>query len=140
MTTIKIQTPEDAALARDTAIHLASHLKMPLREIQKIANAVSELASNIWRHALRGEITMNTHTHGIEILAEDEGPGLPEVDEMLRLGDFQGRTLLPEDIKHGGMGRGIGSICQLMDRVEFANLAPGGLSIHAWKWYPGGQS
>jgi serine/threonine-protein kinase RsbT len=139
MTTIRISTREDAAIARAIAIHLASHLGMPLQERHKLAIAVSEIATNISRHALRGEIKISPVEHGIEVLAQDEGPGLPDLQSALRDGYSQGRTLQPDDIKRDGLGCGLGAICRMMDRVEFENLTPGGLRVRAWKWFAGGH-
>jgi len=53
-----------------------------------IASAVSELARNIEKYARRGEIVLRrvsqSYATGIEIIAQDEGPGIANPEEAMK--------------------------------------------------------
>ena len=56
-----------------------------------VATAVSELASNLFFHATRGgTITLTALRRegevGIEVVAEDDGPGIPDVEQAMQDG------------------------------------------------------
>ena len=65
-----------------------------------IASAVSELARNIEKYARRGEIVLRTvrqsYSTGIEIIAQDEGPGIPNPEEAMK--DHYAGVSTPGDI------------------------------------------
>jgi len=49
-----------------------------------LATAASELATNIVRYAGAGAVTLRALPGGVELVAEDEGPGIEDVDAALR--------------------------------------------------------
>src|SRR5262245_4598564 len=60
----------------------------------KVATAISELARNIFHYAKTGKITLNrlgAPRPGIEIVAADRGPGIPDVKLVLS-GSYVSRT------------------------------------------------
>ena len=62
---------------------------------------------------------------GIEIVCQDQGPGIVELDEVLS-GRFQSRT---------GLGRGIPGSRRLMDEFKIESEAGRGTRVEAIKWF-----
>jgi len=98
-----------------------NHVRMVARETctlvgvrgyngQKVVTAVSELARNIARYAGGGEIRfrIDTTVGRIVIVAQDKGPGIPNLDEILA-GQYRSRT---------GLGRGILGAKALADHFD----------------------
>ena len=80
----------------------------------KIVTSISELARNIVVHAGGGVVEIKPPIRGtggklgLEIVAKDSGPGIPDVDEALRDGFTTGT----------GLGSGLGGARRLMDEFE----------------------
>jgi len=98
-----------------------NHVRMVARETcslvgvrgyngQKVVTAVSELARNVARYAGGGEIRfrIDTGRGRIVIVAEDKGPGIPNLDEIMA-GQYRSRT---------GLGRGILGAKALADHFD----------------------
>ena len=84
----------------------------------RLATAASELARNIYMYAKQGTVTLrlsdeNTHWR-FELSAVDDGPGITNLDEILR-GEYRSRT---------GLGRGIFGTRSLLDELN-VDSAPG---------------
>ncbi len=94
-----------------------------------LATAVSELAHNLVRHATRGgTITIAVLNRngkiGIEVIAEDDGPGIPDV--TLAMQDGFSST--------DGLGGGLPGVKRLMDDFEITSTVGTGTRIVARKW------
>jgi serine/threonine-protein kinase RsbT len=61
---------------------------------------------------------------GLEIVAKDTGPGIPDVDEALRDGFTTGT----------GLGLGLGGARRLMDEFEISSQVDEGTTIWVRKW------
>lgn len=93
-----------------------------------VATAVTELATNLLRHAGGGEIIIrdiySTAHSGIEILSLDQGPGIADLNLALSEGFST----------NGGLGGGLPGVKRLMDDL-WINSEPGrGTCIIARKW------
>lgn len=81
----------------------------------RIVTAASELARNVYRYAARGEmywrLLENGQCTGIELVFEDKGPGIPDVDLAMRPGYSTSR----------GLGLGLPGAKRLMDELEIAS-------------------
>ncbi|HJQ67718.1 MAG TPA: ATP-binding protein [Blastocatellia bacterium] len=99
----------------------------------KLTTAVSELTRNIYEYARTGSITVSVVERrgqtGIEIIAEDSGPGIANLDEILS-GRFQSKT---------GLGRGISGSRRLMDDFVITSSPEKGTRIEAVKWFDDDQ-
>jgi serine/threonine-protein kinase RsbT len=86
-------------------------------QAQKVVTAVSELARNIARYAGSGRIRLrvDTNTECIVVVAEDEGPGISNLDEILA-GNYRSRT---------GLGRGLLGSRDLADHFDIRTSATG---------------
>ncbi len=93
-----------------------------------IATSVSELARNILKYAVSGEIVfrpdMNPRQRGIEIRALDNGPGIADLELALTDRYSTGKTL----------GLGLPGVRRLMDDFD-VETAPGqGTRVTIRKW------
>ncbi len=96
-----------------------------------VATAVSELANNLFFHASRGgTITLTPLKRegeiGIEVVAEDDGPGVPDVEQAMQDGFSTS----------GGLGGGLPGVKRLMDEFEITSTVGVGTRIVARKWQP----
>lgn len=100
-------------------------------QAQKVVTAVSELARNIARYAGSGRIRfrVDTNTEFIVISAEDEGPGISNLDEILS-GNYRSRT---------GLGRGLLGSRDLADHFDI-RTSPSGTVVQIAFFYGAGSS
>lgn len=95
----------------------------------KLTTAVSELTRNIYEYARTGSITVFFVEHdgrrGMEIVCEDNGPGIPDLDRILS-GEFRSTT---------GLGKGIRGSRRLMDDFHVQSEEGRGTRIAAIKWF-----
>src|SRR5881396_1771574 len=84
---VPIDSDADIVSARQKGRELASHCGFPSTDLAVVATAISELARNIVRYAVHGKIILrvvdNHGKRGIEVVATDDGPGIPDVDPPL---------------------------------------------------------
>ncbi len=88
---IAINRDEDVITARDAGRTLCRNLGFSETDQTKVATVISELARNILHYAGRGTITVSRiagsgTSSGVEVVAADEGPGIPDVDSILAPG------------------------------------------------------
>ncbi len=88
---VRITREEDIAVARQMAKQLAQEIGFSLADVTRIATAVSELARNIYRYARQGRIMIRKRLEdgdspGIEVIAADRGPGIPDIELVLTRG------------------------------------------------------
>ena len=97
--------------------------------IYYIATSVSELATNLFIHSTQGgtitlSIVQQNGNSGIEIVAEDNGPGI--LDVGLAIQDGYSTS--------GGMGCGLSGVKRLMDEFEINSEVGIGTRVVARKW------
>jgi serine/threonine-protein kinase RsbT len=96
-----------------------------------VATAASELANNLWMHALLGgRICLGKlddgHRAGVELLSEDDGPGIADIELAMREGYSTG----------GGLGCGLPGVQRLMDEFSIDSGIGRGTLVRAVKWMP----
>jgi len=93
-----------------------------------IATAVSELATNIIRYAGKGEITLrkieNNDKIGVEIIAEDKGPGIEDIEKAIEDNFSTSKSL----------GLGLPGVKRLMDEFMVDSRRNVGTRIVSRKW------
>jgi anti-sigma regulatory factor (Ser/Thr protein kinase) len=122
---------EHAVLIAPQARRLAVQFGLGAKRSAEIAIVVSELATNIAKHGLRGEITLilddDQPPRGeLTVIARDVGP--PIRDLALAMTDhYDDRGPIdPSLILHrGGLGTGLGAVLRLSDRFEYRELEEG---------------
>ena len=108
---INVRDESDIVLARGSAAAMCKRLGFPKTAEVKVATAVSELSRNIIQYGGGGEVSITPlkgDSNGIEIVATDSGPGIPNLEDILA-GNYQSRQ---------GMGMGLRGTKNLMDFFE----------------------
>jgi serine/threonine-protein kinase RsbT len=121
----------DIVLARQEARQVSKRLGFGLVDQSRIATAVSELTRNVVRYATdgRGEIVIrellgpSTPT-GLEIMVRDAGPGIADIEQVLREGFSSGH----------GLGMGLPGTRRLMDDMQIESAVGIGTTVTIRKW------
>jgi serine/threonine-protein kinase RsbT len=127
---VDIDNPDDIVAARKAGHQLALDLGFSLTDVTMIATAISEIARNITSYAGRGAVRVTVaEREGREALvvrAEDEGPGIADIERAMEDGYSTGR----------GLGLGLPGARRLMDRLVVDSALGRGTIIEMWKWVP----
>lgn len=125
---VPIHTDLDIVIARTAARDAAKRLGFGATDQARIATAVSELARNIFLYAGAGTVSVRTldqrGRRGIEIVCEDQGPGIADISLVLRDGYSTSR----------GMGMGLPGARRLMDEFELRSQVGVGTTVTCRKW------
>lgn len=125
---LPIRGSGDVVAARQKGRELALQAGFGGGEVTVIASAISEIARNIVDYAEQGEMTFQKieqdGKQGILIVAEDRGPGIPDLAEALQYG-FAGRR---------GIGVGLPGAKWLMDEFEIVSKPGKGTKVTMRKW------
>jgi serine/threonine-protein kinase RsbT len=123
-----IATEADIVAARRSGRRLAKSAGFATADLTTIATAISEVARNITSYAGHGEMTITVIEHGdrrgIEVTAEDEGPGIEDIERALADGYSTG----------SGMGLGLPGIRRLMDELTVDSIVGVGTTVVMRKW------
>ena len=125
---VAIDSDADIVSARQKGRGLASQCGFPSTDLAVVATAISELARNIVRYAVRGEVILrlidDNGRRGVEVVATDDGPGIPDI------------TLAMQDgySTSGSLGLGLPGVRRLMDEFEIASDFGKGTTVTARKW------
>ena len=123
-----IQGRSDVVVAASQGRRFAVRQGFDVRRATEIAIVVSELASNIVKHGVRGEIRLlwNPETGEIAAEAHDVGPPIRDLKLAMTDGyDDRGPIDPALILRRGGLGTGLGAIARLADRLEFRVEAGG---------------
>jgi serine/threonine-protein kinase RsbT len=126
--TAAIRSDLDIVIARTMARDVAKALGFGAIDQARIATAVSELARNIFLYAGTGNVTVSqiekNNRKGIEIVCEDQGPGITNIDLVMQDGYSTSR----------GMGMGLPGAKRLMDEFVIRSQENVGTTITCRKW------
>jgi serine/threonine-protein kinase RsbT len=126
--TAVIRSDLDIVIARTMARDIAKSLGFGAIDQARIATAVSELARNIFLYAGTGNVTVReiekNNRKGIEIVCEDQGPGIANIDLVMQDGYSTSR----------GMGMGLPGAKRLMDEFTIRSQENVGTTITCRKW------
>jgi len=120
-----IQGRIDAIVAASQARRFALRFGMATRRATELAIVVSELASNIVKHGIRGEIVLTLDPDAppqgeITVEARDIGPPIRDLQlAMTDHHDDQGPIDPALLLRRGGLGTGLGAVARFADRVEY---------------------
>ena len=127
---VAINNPDDIVDARKAGHQLALDLGFSLTDVTMIATAISEVARNITSYAGRGAVRVAVADRegrkALVIRAEDEGPGIADIERAMEDGYSTGR----------GLGLGLPGARRLMDRLIVESALGRGTIIEMWKWVP----
>lgn len=127
---MRVATDADTVVARQAGREAALRLGFSRTDATFIATAISEIARNITVHAGSGEIIVRSHSEdgrqGIVVIAQDEGPGIADVQSVLR----QDYSSDPGP----GLGMGLWGASMLMDAIEVESEVGKGTTVTMTKW------
>jgi serine/threonine-protein kinase RsbT len=126
---VEINNDLDIVTARVAGRDLAREVGFGVMDQARVATAISELARNVILYANRGaavvrEVVGEDGRRGIEVVVEDEGPGIEDVETALRNGYSSGR----------GFGLGLPGTRRLMDEFEIETVVGKGTKVTVRKW------
>jgi serine/threonine-protein kinase RsbT len=125
---LNISGDTDVAYAALYARNYAKELGFSKVDQYLISTAVSELARNIFAYAKNGTINLSlvkgNSKIGIEVVAEDFGPGIQDIDKAMQDNFSTGGTL----------GVGLPGTKRLMDDFQFDSHRTSGTKITIKKW------
>lgn len=125
---IDVRDPDDIVAARQAGHQLARDLGFSLTDVTMIATAISEVARNITSYAGSGAIRVVVEDRegrkALVVRAEDDGPGIADVERALEDGFSTGP----------GLGLGLPGARRLMDRLIVKSALGRGTVVEMWKW------
>jgi len=127
---VDIDDPDDIVAARKAGHQLALDLGFSLTDVTMIATAISEVARNITSYAGHGIIRVAVADRegrkALVVRAEDDGPGIADIERALEDGYSTGHAL----------GMGLPGARRLMDRLVVQSTLGHGTVVEMWKWVP----
>src|ERR1700757_701118 len=125
--------PDDIVAGRQAGHQLARGLGFSLTDVTMIATAISEISRNIPSEAGSGQIHVTVQNRdgrrALVVRAEDDGPGIVDIDRALEDGYSTG----------SGLGLGLPGARRLMDNMTVESVPGHGTVVEMWKWIPAGE-
>jgi serine/threonine-protein kinase RsbT len=126
---IPIKSDLDIISARVEARELAKQLGFGIIDQARISTAVSEMARNIVLYTPQGTVTIRIVTNnggqqGIEVICEDEGEGIQDVELAMQDGYSTSK----------GLGKGLPGARRLVDEFEMESTPGKGTKVTMRKW------
>lgn len=129
---VEVKNEWGIVAARQAGRTLAKEIGFGSVDQARITTAISELARNIYLYASPGEICLEAIKEetekglkkGIQVIARDSGPGIPNIRQVM----VDGFTT------SGGMGAGLPGVKRLMDEFVIDSVEGKGALIIAKKW------
>ncbi len=114
--------------------HASSQIKKSLKQlgvdssvIKRVVVALYEAEVNIVAHAYRGVIYADIESTGIKLTLEDEGPGIPDVEQAMR----KGFSTASHAVREMGFGAGMGlpNISENADNLSIETVVGKGTTL-----------
>lgn len=125
---VPIRDELDIVRARQEGRQMAKNMGFGAVDLARIATAISELARNIYTYAQTGEIQLEEvakgNRRGIQVMAVDQGPGIPNIEEAMRDGFTTSN----------GLGAGLPGTRRLVDEFEIESHVRQGTRVTVRKW------
>ena len=125
---VPINTEIDIVTVRQAVREAASGMGFGVTDTTRIVTAASELARNVFLYA--GSGAMQCHTlngdsgTGLELVFEDSGPGITDIEQALEPGYTTSR----------GLGLGLPGARRLMGEMEIRSELDQGTTVTVRKW------
>src|ERR671922_1457390 len=120
----------DVNEARQRAQAMAQAIGFDETASAEVALVVSELGANLLRHTKGGTLTLTPLVDGrhvgMQVISQDRGPGIADVERALRDGFSTA----------GGLGYGLGAVNRLMDELDIVSEpgTSGGPRVARKRW------
>ncbi len=120
---VPIEDASQVGEARRAAVQVANLARLDDIELGKLAIVVTELASNIIKHAKRGEILIGNvrGNRSVEVIALDSGPGMDNLERSMEDGFSSAGTA----------GQGLGAVTRQSTSFEIYTRPGAGTAIIA---------
>ena len=127
--TFALEYDHDIAVARNEVRAIAAALGFRMLDQTRLATVASELARNIVKYAGRGRLIAQptedpNGRQALRLIFEDQGPGIPNIEEAMRDGFSTGR----------GMGKGLPGSKRLVDEFLIESEIGQGTRITVLRW------
>ncbi|TDC03063.1 anti-sigma regulatory factor [Nonomuraea longispora] len=123
-----IESSADVVAVRRLVRSAAIEVGLSLIDQTKIITAASELVRNALVYAGRGELRVdvveNGAKRGLRLVVNDEGPGIPDIEQALTDGWTTGT----------GLGLGLGGSRRLVDEFDLLSKPGQGTTVTVTKW------
>lgn len=127
---VPINSDIDIVIARQRGRELATQLGFGSSDLVLIATAISELTRNIVLYAQKGEVVLSLiedgGRKGIAVVAQDEGPGILEIERAMQEGYSTSRSL----------GLGLPGVKRIMDDFHIVSEMGRGTTVTVRRWKP----
>jgi serine/threonine-protein kinase RsbT len=125
---VPLRSSSDIVLARQKVRQWSIDLHFSLVDQTKLVTAASELARNALDYGKGGEMTIETLNSGaragLRLTFEDQGPGIPDIEQAMRDGYTSG----------SGMGLGLGGSKRLVNEFNIESEVGKGTKITVARW------
>lgn len=126
---LRVADVSAVAGCRRAAVAMAGRAGFPAARTAQLALAVTEAASNLHKHAREGSVLLRIcrdgGVPGVELVAIDAGPGVPDVAAALRDGHSTAGTL----------GIGLGAVRRMADSSDMYS-SPGRVTALTARFWP----
>lgn len=126
--TFAIRADADSAAAVMAVGDLARSAGFAPADRTRLMTAVAELAGNILKYAVRGQVRVarvsGPDGEGLEVVAADQGPGIADV----------ARALTDRFSTGGTLGLGLPGVRRMMDEFEIDSAPGRGTRVVIRKW------
>ena len=126
--TLRIQSQEDVVSVRQAVRRVTIESGFNLVDQTKIVTAASELARNTFIYGGGGtmllEVLLEPVRRGVRLTFEDQGPGIPDLQQALRDGFTTGN----------GMGLGLGGARRLASEFDISSEPGSGTRVTYVRW------
>ena len=125
---VPVAVDADVVTARQKGREVAARAGFGSTDLTVVATAISEVARNIVKFAVRGEVLIRVLDEGgrkgVRIVARDAGPGIPDLAAAMRDGVST----------YQGLGLGLPGARRLMDEFDVATEVGKGTTVTMTKW------
>jgi serine/threonine-protein kinase RsbT len=125
---LMVRSSNDIVVVRQRVRTCAVELGFSLVDQTKIVTATSELARNTLDYGGGGtvliEILHENGRKGVRLTFEDQGPGIPDIEQALRDGYTSG----------GGLGMGLGGARRLANEFSIKSSPGEGTTVSITRW------
>ena len=124
----RIDEEVDIVKVRKLIREVAHQIGFGVTDVTRIVTAASELARNVYRYAgygvMRWRMVTRDNQTGIELVFEDKGPGIEDINQAMSMGYTSG----------GGLGMGLPGAKRLMSEMEIQSEIGKGTRVKVIKW------
>jgi len=125
---VALRNEADIVVVRKSVREAATRLGFGITDVARITTAASELARNVFLYAGSGVVRCRAVNRfdrvGLELIVEDNGPGIADVAQAMQPGHTSGN----------GLGLGLPGAKRLMDEMEIETEVGKGTRITLKKW------